>query len=1482
MPLPPRVLRHQQHTHPCFSTTTSSSSFSCSSPPLRPSSPPPSLLSAFPASDPSHHQPPPSQSPPDTFSLPSLTVSSSCSLSDPFLGMPQKSVDSSHPSPPSCHGFPSLLLSASRILSADSAPQRQSLDKVCSARSQAGSFIHSNVHLSEPLSTISSSTSEIASSDHLASLSLLEASPLLVAAVENQHLSSPLSSSPSGVSVSSSSSPPPPPGVSVSPSRFRPVSESFVRRTSPRIGGRQRGSIPASTGHTDSSSSSSSSTLLLPPQSMTMKKKITSTPEQEEKERDLNPFLSSSDPCCCNRTGLVSSSSSFPPSPFSSFPLSADASSNSSLSASSVSRLLTLPSSFQNDSKSSPPTFLSSSSAFCPAPSSPRKVVSQKKSPFFFASSSTPPSSRRRSPAVSRGLKRSEEEDEGFEKEASLVREAIQQESAEISSYCSRVYDLGGEHPEKLTGFLYRGCTAQVVTSTAGMYGEMVESSVRQVVQYMRHYGGDEFSVFLDLGSGRGAPSCIALYQQPWLACLGIEKCTEAYSLSLNTHRTILRRETDSSCVLPSSSLSSPPYPPRVLPQDMRRRTSSSHQGASPSLREDKLTSPLFALPADKRTRRNRSEGGHDDQQESVGGREGKEGEKKMKEKKEEEKRGGGAAWDSCREEEREDISSRDHGTVFTRVPQRRICFTQEDLSSFLHLEGVTHVYSFDAAMEGPLINWIVQMFQRTKTWYVYASFRNDLISKFDLRGASIVGHVSSNMWISSEGRTTYIYVKKNWRECKAYHRRWLLHYLFKTFPSSSFSLHSSPLSSASKAKCVNARQQVEEEEAAVCRLQSTIQRAFSILLERQEQMWNSTEDEDESEVLSRGACDTSQNIPNNRTDSSKETGRRELTSSSSFSPPSPPFMASATPRTTERNSCGSSRLPTEGEGERTGRGRRNSSHRRPSQSSVSRRRSSVVNQTQRQIQIQQLYIQTLLQCCRHPGVLSPCLHLQQPLWEGEQASLEESDETVIKEVAKNEKKTSNSEDVDERWDGDEEDQLREAVRHFRSCYVRMSRWFQPLTILDMLRLSFLPSEGQEVWLAQQQTQLRGGGGVGILTRTRRSFIRGFDEQQRSREECERDSLLELLAREGDNYDDDQGRCCREDLERKLEAWRVEDYSIFPYSPVGARELPEEIRDTIEKDAVTIADSLSHLLCSSTSSVRSPSPPLSRTTSPIRRHSTSPLRKTRSYSGSVAQQERQVPVDVRLNPSGRESTSDPMRSSRRSYSPILNRAKKNSTTESVVSGLHSTTTGTSSGEDSVTTTGLPATAWATLSGEGRYTRTQNARQGDLLETLLTSTPPRNKTQGGCRAGRISSKPIADPVLSCSHSDHDESMKTTPRESNEGKQQRQTRTPSKGPEQRGTHNRNLANRSGELNTMAQETRSSRADQGNSSLKRRGSRRRQSDGVWDAHTPRMTPRTRSAFKQVEQGLEALELCSSVSRRRRRVTEAPREEELDDVKM
>lgn len=50
----------------------------------------------------------------------------------------------------------------------------------------------------------------------------------------------------------------------------------------------------------------------------------------------------------------------------------------------------------------------------------------------------------------------------------------------------------------------------------------------------------------------------------------------------------------------------------------------------------------------------------------------------------------------------------------------------------------------------------------------------SDLITRFDLRGASLVEQISSSMYVSSEGRTAYVYVKDDWPQRREKHRKWL------------------------------------------------------------------------------------------------------------------------------------------------------------------------------------------------------------------------------------------------------------------------------------------------------------------------------------------------------------------------------------------------------------------------------------------------------------------------------------------------------------------------------------------------------------------------------------------------------------------------------------------------------------------------------------------------------------------------------------
>ncbi|OEH75872.1 hypothetical protein cyc_02984 [Cyclospora cayetanensis] len=265
-----------------------------------------------------------------------------------------------------------------------------------------------------------------------------------------------------------------------------------------------------------------------------------------------------------------------------------------------------------------------------------------------------------------------EEEAPTAEEAERAVTELADAATASASLFAAEAKAVDPTYAAKPTAFLYKGHTAQIATSTAGMYGEMIESFIKQVVAYAKQYGADEFSVFCDLGSGRGAPSAIAAYEHDWLACLGIEKCPQAFGLSLETQRRLLLREASE-----------------------RLRSRGTHIDSS--------------NPLEEATR----------------------------------------------------LSNDDVMELFEARPKRAVAFSHDDLSAFVDLEGVTHGYSFDAAMEGPLINHITQMFMNTETWWFYLSFRNDLISRFDLRGAELKHQISSNMWVSFEGRTAYIYLQR-------------------------------------------------------------------------------------------------------------------------------------------------------------------------------------------------------------------------------------------------------------------------------------------------------------------------------------------------------------------------------------------------------------------------------------------------------------------------------------------------------------------------------------------------------------------------------------------------------------------------------------------------------------------------------------------------------------------------------------------------
>ncbi|KAF8819495.1 hypothetical protein IE077_000049 [Cardiosporidium cionae] len=240
---------------------------------------------------------------------------------------------------------------------------------------------------------------------------------------------------------------------------------------------------------------------------------------------------------------------------------------------------------------------------------------------------------------------------------------------------------------ERPTAFLFKGPMMQLGTSTEGMYGEISEAGIRAVAEQMCIFGLDEYSVVLDLGSGRGVPNVIFAHYTDIFSSIGIEKCEQAFTNCLTVVKTLLERELEA----------------------FKTNTMDKNHN----------------------------------------------------------------------------------------FPKRGIAFANEDLSSYDHFEGVTHFYSFDAAMEGALINNMVYQFMNTHTAWFFASFHSDLCSRFGLEKAKMATKFSVNMTGSGEGRTCFIYLKNDWESIKKLSKEYLLHHIMQetdespsTFqPASSLSL---------------------------------------------------------------------------------------------------------------------------------------------------------------------------------------------------------------------------------------------------------------------------------------------------------------------------------------------------------------------------------------------------------------------------------------------------------------------------------------------------------------------------------------------------------------------------------------------------------------------------------------------------------------------------------------------------------------------
>ncbi|KAL8452268.1 hypothetical protein Emed_001429 [Eimeria media] len=189
----------------------------------------------------------------------------------------------------------------------------------------------------------------------------------------------------------------------------------------------------------------------------------------------------------------------------------------------------------------------------------------------------TPPA-RRRFPMLGASEGSFEQEGPSLGDEAERVARELAE--AAVTSAQALAADANAVDPgytAKPTAFLYKGHTAQIATSTAGMYGEMIESFIKQ-----------------------------------------------AFGLSLETQRLLLLRETS-----------------------------------------DKLRS--LRVPVDSNEESSEGQASSADAKDPI-------------------------PLETVRE-------------LFGARPRRAVAFAHDDLSAFADLEGVTHAYSFDAAMEGPLIN---------------------------------------------------------------------------------------------------------------------------------------------------------------------------------------------------------------------------------------------------------------------------------------------------------------------------------------------------------------------------------------------------------------------------------------------------------------------------------------------------------------------------------------------------------------------------------------------------------------------------------------------------------------------------------------------------------------------------------------------------------------------------------------------------------
>ncbi|CCF75273.1 hypothetical protein BmR1_04g05375 [Babesia microti strain RI] len=423
----------------------------------------------------------------------------------------------------------------------------------------------------------------------------------------------------------------------------------------------------------------------------------------------------------------------------------------------------------------------------------------------------------------------------------------------------------------KELSYLFSGTYSNLSTSNEGMYGEIKSNCLYEICQEMIKYGMDESSVILDLGSGRGVPNVFLSTISGAFSSIGIEKCSTAYMISLQTVMNLLNRDLEKyatkKCdifdISHSDRRNNPPG------RDISHRLNRMKEMTPPNKInycmencDDGDTSSerwslvhCFNRNDTDYDCRSSVEGSQDIKYE-VDVKKGdmkyeskdlrivlnindmKRNDKVNRSKRSSEKRSFRRDSDDepylkyreadmnhnddeCQYSSTRLIDSYENSlnNVFSGSfvsPDRHICyksgsndsdlalsnteniisnetqtpkpkrmstsnelekvtssygvgFVNEDISAFDNFDGVTHFYSFDAAMEGALINNIVYQFQNTKTAWVYCSFHGDLISKYELKNCFISAKIPCRMYVSNEHRNCYVYVKNNWQIIKQY-----------------------------------------------------------------------------------------------------------------------------------------------------------------------------------------------------------------------------------------------------------------------------------------------------------------------------------------------------------------------------------------------------------------------------------------------------------------------------------------------------------------------------------------------------------------------------------------------------------------------------------------------------------------------------------------------------------------------------------------